>query len=156
MPTVSSETPTRDGSRIKLLGLLVLATVTVSARSLAPSHAGSRADLVPILVGARGSQALVDQVVREQPLHTGSTIHQTEWTDTGMLVSVTTAGPRVVVLLDAHGSASVAHADGESTVHLAMPGIEPHPPYTVTVVQPRGRGGLLDARAVRVAALDPS
>ncbi len=136
------------------VGISVLAAITVLARALTPSHVVKDADLVPVLVGTQGGHELVEKVRQHAPAPGDSVIEAVDWTASGILVSVHTTGPRVVVLLDAEGRSSITHARGDATVHLPLPADGASPPYTVTVLQPRGQGGLLDARAVRVASLD--
>lgn len=138
----------------QVLGFTMLTTSMVAARCLVPTQAPADPDLVPILVGTRSNKELVQKVHERTPVQVGSTIHSASWTETGLVVAVSAAGPRVVVLLDDDGRASVAHVEhGRTLVHLAVPCCEPQPPYTVTVVKPRGSGGVLDARALPVASL---
>ncbi|RME27361.1 MAG: hypothetical protein D6798_04695 [Deltaproteobacteria bacterium] len=130
----------------------LLACVMVAARALTPSHVVRRTDLIPLRPGTQGGHELVDRVTRYAPEPGDSVIEAVDWTPSGLLVSVRTWGPRVVAVLDSAGRSSVTYARGATTVHLPLPADGAAPPFTITVLQPRGRGGLLDARAVRVAS----
>lgn len=143
----------RPHGMIALAGLGLIGVLMMSARAMVPTQVPHNPNLVPILVGGIGNRDLVQRVRSPQHGLQGSVIHATRLTERGVIVEVTAPGPRVVVLLDSDGAATVTQVEGHTVVNLALPRPDSRAPYVVTVVSSRGSGGVLDAQAVTVAAL---
>ncbi|MCB9777523.1 MAG: hypothetical protein H6742_03075 [Alphaproteobacteria bacterium] len=135
-----------------MLLVLLGALAVVGARVLAPSHSATPRHTLHLPTGSEARPELVDQVLRYAPSEPTSVIEQARWQPDGLFVAVDTGGPRLVLLLDADGAASVKRVDGTGSVLLPIPAEPAAPPYTLTVLSAVGSGMVVDAQPLQVAA----